>query len=992
MIESLPLVVTLFYITAGYMIVAGAISGTVMVASRSLNSRVAYGALALLSLAGAGYQVCCALYYQSTSVQSAQLALLWQMDFASIGLISAYLYIAFESIVRQKPSRILIFAGLLLLVMILANRLPGVSLHFDKILGRTAFSQPALANLNYLQPAPGLGARLWYATMAIVLVWGFGVAHNLWQQVSRRRAIFLTLYIVILLASVAGNMAIDMGLWEGIYPLGFAFALFVLIMSVSLATESVRRSQELSLRDRQMQSEIVERRRVEDKLERLSQVFMQEPAPIHIVDLDGQTLLVNQESIRFLRRDVSAAPTINFFEVLEELNVKKGDVLRSLSEGQECEYGPYYFTAGVPVDTLFVVKDSWINFKLYPIFNQQKSLEECVVRLEDVTEQQFVDNAINTISNAVSTETGQAFFTRLVVYLARLLNKKYVLIGLTNEVNGEPYLETLAAAVDGDLIENFQIKIKDSPLDVIFQNEIYAVERRAQHDFPWQSLLKKLNVHSYVGVALEGENNTPVGALLVMDTKPMEHIEKLKDVAKIFVSRAASELMRLESESTIRKMAFEDQLTGLPNRAELNEHVVHLLKTGVKHCAFIQLDLDHFKTINDALGHDVGDQVIRQLGMRLAKSMGSEMLVARIGGDEFAIVTSRLGEEADKKAMQIAGRISALMDQPVEVGDHLLEVGCTMGVVVFPAYAMTVVDVFRHADIALHRAKNDERGMAQMFTPKMRNEVSKRISLERGLRNALVNDEFELFYQPQVSSAGKLMGAEALLRWKHPKQGYIPPPAFIPVAEETGLINPIGDWVLNTALNTRKEWFEQGVPFSGHLSVNVSAWQLARPNFVETAFDAIKKADVPPSFITLEVTETAVLSDVKDTIRKLAEFRRRGVTIALDDFGTGYSSLAYLRDLPLDILKIDKTFVDVLEIHAQEPLVESMISIGKHMGLQVVAEGVQTPVQLERLKNLGCNTFQGYLFAKPLNSGDFLEWLKSFDIQRVQPIRRRSID
>ena len=979
MTHSIPLVVSPFYITAGYMVVTGVTCGVVTVAARSLHNKIVYGALCVLSLAGVGYQIATALYYQSSNVEQARSILLWQMDFASVGLLSTYLFIAIESVVRQHPLRLVSFVGGSALIMVIGNHLAPNSLRFESVQSLQPFSGAALAKLHYLTGIPGLGAATWYGVMAVVLICGMGVARSLWRQVNSRRAIFVLLYILMLLASLIGSALIDWGIWVGVYPIGFGLSVFVLIVSVSMALDSANRSQQLGLRERERHDEMIERRSIEAKLQRLSQVFTQEPAPIHMVNLDGNTLQVNEESIRILRRDVSSSPKVNFFDVLGELNVDRTATLTALAEGKACEFGPFYFAAGIPVDTLFFVKDSWITFKLYPIFDETRTLVEFVVRLEDVTEQKFVDNAINTISNAVSTETGQAFFMRLVVYLARLLNKKYVFIGLVQDIDGEPHIETLAAAIDGELMDNFVAKIKDSPFDVILQNGAYAVERRAQQDFSWQQILKKLNVHSYVGVAITNEQKMPVGVLMVMDVKPMEHIDKIQDVAKIFVSRAGSELSRLEAENKIRKMAFEDQLTGLPNRAQLNEYVAKLLKLSDYCGGFIQIDLDHFKTINDALGHEVGDQVIKRLGERLQQATKNAHFVARIGGDEFAIVTGRLGGEPEVEASQLAQHLLALMERPVEVGDHLLDVGSTIGMVIFPHSARSVIDVFRNADIALHKAKIGGRGGFQIFSPKMRHEVSRRISLEKGLRNAMAKGEFSLHYQPQLGGDGQLIGAEVLLRWLHPKRGYIPPALFIPVAEETGLINPIGEWVLKEALKARKKWFDEQLPFSGHLSVNVSAWQFARPDYVGSTLIAINSAEVPPSFITLEITETAVLADVKDTINKMAELRRAGITIALDDFGTGYSSLAYLRDLPLDVIKIDKAFVDVLEMQAQEPLVESMISIGKHMGLKVVAEGVQTSLQLERLKALGCNSFQGYLFAKPMSEDDFLLWLRQFD-------------
>lgn len=250
-----------------------------------------------------------------------------------------------------------------------------------------------------------------------------------------------------------------------------------------------------------------------------------------------------------------------------------------------------------------------------------------------------------------------------------------------------------------------------------------------------------------------------------------------------------------------------------------------------------------------------------------------------------------------------------------------------------------------------------------------------RFHLEEGLRLAIVNNELELYFQPQVDDAGRMIGAEALLRWHHPELGDIAPDTFIPVAEETGLIHSIGGWVFDQSCARLADWIRRGVPFIGHLSVNVCPWQFARPDFVEQICGALTTHRVDPGRLMLELTETALLYDLEATIDKLKELRALGIRVSLDDFGTGYSSLAHLRDLPLDELKIDKTFIKELNISSKHPLVESMIAIGQHMGLAVIAEGVETKIQRDVLIQLGCECFQGYLFARPLPEGDFLQWL-----------------
>lgn len=977
MTNSLPWTMFLFYISMGFLLVAGVTALTIAVLARLRVNRLTYGAVALTALAGTGYQIACVLYYSAVSEMGAVQALRWQMDFATVACFAACLTIGLECRRASLPNLYLWLYSAIAVGLIIANRVAPFSLHFTRIESLVLTPMPWNSEYRRLVGIPGWEARIWLASVALAFAYSGVWVAAFWRQRQSVQAVVFGFLLLLLVGALLMTSVVDHNRWQGVYLLGFVLTLFVLWVSIQMAVEAANRSRRLVFRDRQMEGEIRQRRKAEDKLERLSQVFMQAPTATHIVDLNGKALQVNEESIRFLRRDVSVPPKVNFLAVLDQLDISSEQLILELKQGKVREFGPFLFTAGLPVDSLYLVRDTWLMFKLYPIFNQARQLQEFVVRLEDVTERQFVDNAIKMISTSVSAETGQAFFTQLALNLARLLTKKYVFIGLKTLIDGVPSIKTLAAAIDGELVDNISIGLLDSPSQKVLEKGVFVVPRHVSREYPSHHLLKDLGVQSYLGVAIYDQNKEAVGVIGVLDVKPMEQVEQVAEVVNIFVTRVATELHRLEAEKRIRKMAYEDYLTGLPNRTQINEQVGQILNSGIKGrvSAFLQLDLDHFKTINDALGHDVGDDVLRHIANRLRSYLGASALLARIGGDEFALVIEDLGDEPEQNLARQAQQLISLTEQPVKVGDHLLDVGCTIGVVFFPEFAPTVVDVFRNADIALNRAKSSGRGTYQLFTPEMRDSVSKRLAVEKGLRSALQNNEFALFYQPQVDAEGLLTGAEALIRWRHPSEGWISPMVFIPVAEETGLINPIGQWVLETALAHRKGWAENAVPFLGHLSVNVSPWQFARPDFVEGTKRAIERLQVPASHITLEVTESALLTDIKETVEKLSQLRRFGVTVALDDFGTGYSSLAYLRDLPLDILKIDKAFVDALETNVHEPLVESMIAIGKHMGLQVIAEGVETPIQLERLKNLGCSIFQGYLFSKPLAEEQFVAWL-----------------
>lgn len=991
--DGLPVIVSLHYVVAGYLLVVGIISAGVALVARKSHNRNTYIGVAVLGFSASGFQYCSALYYQAASIAAAATLASWQVDFASMALLAVCMAVAYDLHPQSISVWHWLVGLLLLLLMIGTNHASPYSAHFAENIAHITFDNPDWQSLRFLSGNPGLAFWIWLGLACLQLAYLLYASILLWRHVSIGQAVVVVVYVVMQFAAVLDWILIDFGLRQGMYLNGYVFALFALMATYRMTTEAAQRSQMLSLRERQMHGEIVHRRRAEDKLRRLSQVFMQAAVPTHIVDIDGVARQVNEASLRFLRRDVSVQPKVNFLNVLELLGEDRAELLAGLRPGEVREFGPFYFGAGKAAENLYLIKDAWISFTISPIFNEQRHLEELVVQLEDVTEKQFVANAISTISMTLSAEAGHAFFKKIAVYLARLLGCKFLFIGLQKTQERRNRFETLAVADDGTLIDNFSFDLTGSLTERVLMQGTYVIARDLPNHYTPNAAAFNFAAKSFLGAAIEDEHKRNIGALIVMDVKPLEHIRQTQELITIFVSRASTELQRLEKEETIRRMAFEDQLTGLPNRAFLQDHVQNLFNAGaVRASAFIQIDLDHFKTINDALGHDVGDEVLCILGKRLMKDMEGNMVVARIGGDEFAVVINGLGDNSvenkaavkkstDGNAMnnldRIATRLGRLMEKPVQVGDHLLDVGCTMGVVLFPDSARSAVDVFRSADTALYRAKNSGRGSYKIFTPAMREVVNNRLRLEKGLRSALQNDEFLLYYQPQVDLNGNLLGAEALIRWNHSEHGVVSPFIFIPVAEETGLINPIGQWVLQQALAHRFVWLQEQIPFIGRLSINVSPWQFARPDFVAAITNAISQSQVPPHYMALEITESAVLSDITETIEKLTQLRDFGLSIALDDFGTGYSSLAYLRDLPLDRLKIDKTFVDALETKAHEPLVESMISIGRHMGLEVVAEGVETSIQLERLRNMGCTIFQGYYFARPMAEELFRDWINA---------------
>ena len=459
---------------------------------------------------------------------------------------------------------------------------------------------------------------------------------------------------------------------------------------------------------------------------------------------------------------------------------------------------------------------------------------------------------------------------------------------------------------------------------------------------------------------------------------------ELRDRAKALQATADSLRLevglRVQSEQLVRRMAYHDPLTGIANRARFQECLTETLERAARtgtYGGLLMLDLDHFKTINDALTHAVGDQVLQEIARRL-QALAEPGYVARFGGDEFVLVMRELSADPTSAAQRARALAEAMIDElakPVKAGGLLLNVRASIGIAALPDLNATALDILRQADMALYRAKKLGRGRIQLYEAPMRATAEARLQLEKGLSAALQNNGLQLVFQPQLDLQGASVGAEALVRWFHPDLGEIPPTTFIPVAEETGLIHELGTWVLDQACAALSRWLASGIGYRGRLSVNVSPYQFARQDFVAQVQQTLRKQGTDPHNLTLELTESALLVDLSDAVAKLQALRAIGVMISLDDFGTGYSSFAYLRDLPLDELKIDRAFVTDLDAGTNHALVQGMVAVGRHMALHVIAEGVETLAQRDLLTSFGCERFQGHFFSAPLKEQAFLPWL-----------------
>ncbi len=430
---------------------------------------------------------------------------------------------------------------------------------------------------------------------------------------------------------------------------------------------------------------------------------------------------------------------------------------------------------------------------------------------------------------------------------------------------------------------------------------------------------------------------------------------------------------RKQVEDRIKYLAYHDILTGLPNRALLEERLTRALiraRRGKRSLAVMLINLDRFKFVNDAVGHAMGDQLLQKVAERLAGLVRQGDTIARVGSDEFGLLMPQISEPED--APRAAERILEGLRRPWGLAAHEFHVTGGIGIAMYPSDGEDAETLLRNADTAMYRAKEQGGDSFQVFAPSMNAHLLARVGLESDLRRALEREEFVLHYQPQVNiHTHQIVGVEALVRWQHPDRGLVPPDEFIPLAEETGLIVPLGEWVLRTACAQNRAWQGQGLP-SVRVAVNLSARQFHQLNLAEMVAAVLKEMDLEPQWLELEITESTAMRDVDFTIKMLNTFREMGVHVSIDDFGTGYSSLSYLRRFPIDAVKIDRSFVrDVTVDPDDAAIVSAVIGLAHSMNLRAIAEGVETEQQLAFLREQQCHEAQGYLFSRPVPAEAF---------------------
>ena len=581
--------------------------------------------------------------------------------------------------------------------------------------------------------------------------------------------------------------------------------------------------------------------------------------------------------------------------------------------------------------------------------------------------------ALRRLATSAAGDDAEHFYVELVTTLYQLSPAEFIFIG-DIRAGSELQIETRAVLKHGEQSPNFTYQTEGTPSQEVLNRGIHSEKHISAASFHCQEASEAPAFTSYIGIPIVNSAREKTGLIMMFFSRPDGIDNALQQALQVVSSRASSESQRDQLEQKLRSMAYYDYLSNLPNRARLLEVLNATYLDATRHrqnALLVLLDLDHFGEINRKYGYEIGDQVIHILGNRFAAYRSADVFIARNGGDDFAILLTNL--QADYTALLHVhwAALKAIVSDEITIGRRKISVQCSAGAVLFPEQIESRFDVISSAEHALQQAKERGRNQCSLFAPEMLAIKDAARELEEDLSSALQNnDELSMVYQPKVDAHGRLTGSEALLRWHHPVKGFISPAHFIPIAEETGLIHELGKWVLRRVFEQIRDWQQRSVPLY-RVSINVTASQFAEGDFIHYLLAQRTEYNIPAQLIEVELTESSLLFDSHKAIEQLKTLQSTGISVALDDFGTGYSSLSYLRDLPLNVLKIDKSFIDNIDHQQSKELVRSIIAIGKHMKLLTVAEGTESKEQVEMLKEMGCDYFQGYYFSRPLTPEAF---------------------
>jgi diguanylate cyclase (GGDEF)-like protein len=612
----------------------------------------------------------------------------------------------------------------------------------------------------------------------------------------------------------------------------------------------------------------------------------------------------------------------------------------------------------------------------------EQTIRERTAELREEIEERHRADLLNRGRNRVleMLAKNESLQATVNVLVATLTEQRTVWCAALHQLEEDVLLLRGSVGVPEMLMDHLQ-RIKsdfpDAPEAVALQmGQAYTIEDTTQQRTPWRQLLAANGICSAWAVPFFAPEGGAIGVMTIYSRLRALPTPRDLELLDMVCSMAALVFEHQRLHQQLLLYAYHDVLTGLPNRRlgeERLEVAIAQARREGSQVAVLWIDLDDFKHVNDTHGHPLGDLVLQETAARLSKRLRAADTVARMGGDEFMVILSGVQDHAS--AEQTAADLHQIVTEPLAFDQVDLNIAISIGISMFPEDGETAEHLKQNADMAMYQAKNEHVG-TRSFSPVIGMGAAEVRDLKEELSRALHTGGFEIDYQPQCRPDGSIVGLEALLRFRHPRLGAVPPSKFIPIAEETGLIIPLGSWVLERVCEQSMEWQRMGLE-ALPIAVNISALQFARKDFAESVGEILAKTGLNPKLLELELTESVVMRDFVESSRQLRYLNQLGIRIAIDDFGTGYSSLSYLHQLPIDVLKIDRSFVEkIMEAEGTRPIVEAVISMAHTLGLEVIAEGVETSKQAVFLEEIKCQTMQGYFFSKALRAADTIPFLQ----------------
>ncbi len=576
----------------------------------------------------------------------------------------------------------------------------------------------------------------------------------------------------------------------------------------------------------------------------------------------------------------------------------------------------------------------------------------------------------------ISAEVGEAFFVNLVKQLSYSLEADTAIVG---RYVGEKrqQIETVAVFSNGQLQSNFLYGVANSPFAQLKKGASF-IPKDAKKKFPHDNFLQEKKIEGFSGAQLLDSTGLPMGMIAVMSCHRIAHRQRTESFLQIFAARASAELERLRSEALISSMAYQDQVTGLPNQYFFTEHLIRKTAERTEEdrpMAVMLIDLDRFKAFSRTLGHINSNLLLQEIAKRFQLGSSEKETLARFGDDAFALL---LEINTPEDAAERAERLLTSLKQPLSFTGHELHLTASIGIAIHPHDGDKAETLLKNADAAMCRTKEMGRNGYQFYYPEMTQLSLQTLILENKLHKALELEEFALRYQPKLDLNNNcISGMEALICWNHPGQEPVSPLDFIPLAEETGLITPIGEWILRSACTQNKQWQNEGLP-AQTVAVNISARQFYQYDIAELVGSVLKSTGLDPSWLEVEITESVLMQDVEQTVKILHKLKEMGVQVTIDDFGTGYSSLSYLKQFPIQTLKIDRSFITgIPEDYEDRAITAAIIAMAHTLEINVIAEGIEREEQRQFLASKGCDKIQGFLFSPPLSVSEFRDMLVS---------------